>query len=156
MVALIMDDIFDKYRGDSTALISMLNDIQKKYKYLPMEALEQVSKKLHVSLAKIYGIITFYSHYKLNKPGKVNIKICHGTACYVKNAEMITNALKFDYDIIPNKTTEDGLFSLEHVSCIGACALAPTLEINGEIHGEMDTKKIRKIINKIKRLEGSK
>jgi NADH:ubiquinone oxidoreductase subunit E len=149
-------EILDNYPKKSSSLIGVLNDIQNKYDYLPFEILQEVSKRFHVSLAKIYGVITFYSHYKLNKPGKFKIKICHGTACYVKNAEMITNTLKFDFDIRPGETTEDGLFSMDHVSCIGACALASTVEINGEVHGEMDSKKIRKTINKIKRLEGSK
>ena len=150
-----MLDILDKYRGDSTALISILNEIQEKFDYLPMNALEEVSKILHISLAKIYGVVTFYSQFKLNKPGKYNIKSCHGTACYVKNAGMITNTLKFDYEIEPDKTTKDGLFSMEHVSCIGACALAPVVEINGEVHGEMDSKKIRRVVKKLKR-EGAK
>ena len=152
----MIEDIFKDYQYDSTSLISLLNDIQEKYGYLPFSVLEQVSKRLNVSLAKIYGIITFYSHYKLNKPGKFNIKICHGTACYVKNAEMITNVLKYDYDLLPGKSTQDGLFSLEQVSCIGACALAPNVEINGEIHGQMDSKKMRKTLKRLKRLEGTK
>lgn len=146
-----MLDILDKYQGDSTALISILNEIQKKYGYLPMSALEEVSKNLRISLAKIYGVVTFYSQFKLNKPGKYNIKSCHGTACYVKNAGMITNTLKFDYEIEPGKTTKDGLFSMEHVSCVGACALAPVVEINGEIHGEMTSKKMRRVVKKLKR-----
>lgn len=146
-----MLDILDKYQGDSTALISILNEIQEKYGYLPMSALEEVSKNLRISLAKIYGVVTFYSQFKLNKPGKYNIKSCHGTACYVKNAGMITNTLKFDYEIEPGKTTKDGLFSMEHVSCVGACALAPVVEINGEIHGEMTSKKMRRVVKKLKR-----
>lgn len=146
-----MLDILDKYHGDSTALISILNEIQKKYGYLPMSALEEVSKNLRISLAKIYGVVTFYSQFKLDKPGKYNIKSCHGTACYVKNAGMITNTLKFDYEIEPGKTTKDGLFSMEHVSCVGACALAPVVEINGEIHGEMTSKKMRRVVKKLKR-----
>lgn len=146
-----MLDILDKYHGDSTALISILNEIQEKYGYLPMSALEEVSKNLRISLAKIYGVVTFYSQFKLNKPGKYNIKSCHGTACYVKNAGMITNTLKFDYEIEPGKTTKDGLFSMEHVSCVGACALAPVVEINGEIHGEMTSKKMRRVVKKLKR-----
>jgi NADH-quinone oxidoreductase subunit E len=154
MVSVV--DIFEKYPQNPSSLISILNDIQKKFNYLPFEVLQQVSKRLHVSLAKIYGITTFYSQFKLNEPGKYKIKSCHGTACYVKNAEMITNALKYDFNIIPGNTTDDGLFSLEYVSCIGACALAPNVEINSEIHGEMDTKKMRKAIKRIKRLEGSK
>lgn len=149
-------DILEKYPEKPSSLISILNDIQKNYDYLPFEALKQVSLNLNVSLAKIYGIATFYSQFKLSKPGKYKIKSCHGTACYVKNAEMITNTLKFDFDILPNKTTTDGLFSLEYVSCIGACALAPNVEINGEIYGEMDSKTMRKTIKKIKRLEGLK
>ncbi|MCE7735749.1 MAG: NAD(P)H-dependent oxidoreductase subunit E [Candidatus Heimdallarchaeota archaeon] len=145
------DEILRKYDFKGSAIIQVLSDLQDFHSYLPFEKLEYISKRLNLPLSKIYGIITFYSDFKLNKPGKYNIKSCHGTACYVKNAEMITNTLKFDFEIEPGKTTSDEIFSMEHVSCIGACALAPVVEINGEVHGEMDSKKMRRIVKKLKR-----
>lgn len=145
------DEILRKYDYKGSAIIQILSDLQDFHSYLPFDKLEYISKSLNLPLAKIFGIITFYADFKLNKPGKYNIKSCHGTACYVKNAEMITNTLKFDFEIEPGKTTSDELFSMEHVSCIGACALAPVVEINGEVHGEMDSKKMRRIVKKLKR-----
>ena len=145
------DEILRKYEYKGSAIIQILSDLQDFHSYLPYEKLEYISKRLNLPLSKMFGIITFYADFKLNKPGKYNIKSCHGTACYVKNAEMITNTLKFDFELEPNKTTSDELFSMEHVSCIGACALAPVVEINGEVHGEMDSKKMRRIVKKLKR-----
>lgn len=145
------DEILRKYEYKGSSIIQILSDLQDFHSYLPFEKIEYISKRLNLPLSKIFGIITFYADFKLNKPGKYNIKSCHGTACYVKNAEMITNTLKFDFEIEPAKTTSDELFSMEHVSCIGACALAPVVEINGEVHGEMDSKKMRRIVKKLKR-----
>ncbi|OLS23881.1 MAG: NADP-reducing hydrogenase subunit HndA [Candidatus Heimdallarchaeota archaeon LC_2] len=147
------DEILRKYEFKGSSIIQILSDLQNSHSYLPFKELEYISKRLNLPLSKIFGIITFYADFKLNQPGKYNIKSCHGTACYVKNAEMITNTLKFDFEIEPGKTTSDELFSMEHISCIGACALAPVLEINGEVYGEMDSKKMRRIIKKLKREE---
>ena len=147
------DEILRKYEYKGSSIVQVLSELQNLHSYLPFEDLEYISRRLNLPLAKIYGIITFYADFKLNKPGKYNIKSCHGTACYVKNAEMITNTLKFDFDIEPGKTTDDELFSMEHVSCIGACALAPVVEINGEVHGEMDSKQMRRIVKRLKREE---
>lgn len=145
------DEILRKYEYKGSSIIQVLSELQEIHSYLPFEELKYISRSLKLSLSKIYGIITFYADFKLNKPGKYNIKSCHGTACYVKNADMITNTLKFDFDIEPGKTTSDDLFSMEHVSCIGACALAPVVEINGEVHGEMDSKQMRRIVKRLKR-----
>ncbi|MHA2098570.1 MAG: NADH-quinone oxidoreductase subunit NuoE family protein [Candidatus Kariarchaeaceae archaeon] len=145
------DEILRKYDYNSSSIIQILSELQELHSYLPFEEIEFISKTLKLPLAKIYGIITFYADFKLNKPGKYNIKSCHGTACFVKNANMITNTLKFDFEIEPGKTTSDELFSMEHVSCIGACALAPVVEINGEVHGEMDSKQMRRIVKRLKR-----
>ncbi len=145
------DEILRKYKYKGSAIVQVLSNIQDSHGYLPYEELIYISNKLNLPLSKIYGIITFYADFKLNKPGKYNIKSCHGTACFVKNADMITNTLKFDFDIEPGKTTSDELFSMEHVSCIGACALAPVVEINGEVHGEMDSKQMRRIVKRLKR-----
>lgn len=148
-----ISDLLEKYRGDPASLISVLNEVQEKFKYLPYSVLEQVSISLKVSMAKIYGIVTFYHHYKLEKPGKYLIRCCEGTACHVKNSNMIINTLDLDYNIKIGQTTDDGLFSMEQVACMGGCALAPIVEINGERHGKMDHKKIKRLIREIKKKE---
>jgi NADH:ubiquinone oxidoreductase subunit E len=145
------DEILRKYNYDRSSIVQILSHLQEIHSYLPFRELEYISDVLSLPLSKIFGIITFYADFKLNKPGKYNIKSCQGTACFVKNANMITNTLKFDFEIEPGKTTSDQLFSMEHVSCIGACALAPVVEINGEVHGEMDSKQMRRIVKRLKR-----
>lgn len=150
-----IDEILRKYDSKGSDIVQILSDLQSLYRYLPFEDLEYISERLNLPLSKIFGIITFYSDFKLIKPGKYHIKSCHGTACYVQNAEMISHILKYDFQIEPNLESVEGMFSMEHVSCIGACALAPVVEINGEVHGEMDSKKISRVIKKIKREDKS-
>lgn len=145
------EEILKKYEYRASAIVQILSKLQNIHGFLPFGELEYIAKRLSLPLSKIFGIITFYADFKLNKPGKYNIKSCHGTACFVKNADMITNTLKFDFEIEPGKTTSDEIFSMEHVSCIGACALAPVVEINGEVHGEMDSKQMRRIVKRLKR-----
>ncbi|MCY3412175.1 MAG: NAD(P)H-dependent oxidoreductase subunit E [Candidatus Heimdallarchaeota archaeon] len=148
-----VSQILEKYNGDSSALITILNEVQETYQYLPREALDAIAKDLKISLAKIFGVVTFYSQYKLEKPGKYSIKCCHGTACYVKGATSITQTLDLEHNIRKAETTQDGVFSMEEVACLGACALAPVVEINGEIFGKLDSNKINKIITDIKEKE---
>ncbi len=99
------DEILRKYEYKGSAIVQILSDIQDFHTYLPYEELEYISERLNLPLSKIFGIITFYADFKLNKPGKYNIKSCHGNACYVKNAEMITKTMKFYFEIEPGKTT---------------------------------------------------
>ncbi len=150
----ILFQIMEKYNWDSSAIISILNEIQKHYDYLPFDALKYISKELNVPLSKINGIITFYANFTTNKPGKYKLRACHGTACFVKGANPLTDTLETEFGIVDGKTTEDGLFTLEVIACLGACAIAPVIEINGEVHGEMDPKKLKRLIKSIKRKEG--
>lgn len=146
-------EVLDKHNREPSSLISILNEIQEEYHYIPRDIIEILADELKVSRAKIFGVITFYAQFKLVKPGKYMIKVCNGTACFVGGSGMIKNSLKFEFNILTDQTTEDGLFSMEEVSCIGACALAPVLDINGEVHGKMNTKKLKRAVKDIKRRE---
>ena len=146
-------DIILEHNRDPASLINILNEIQEEQGFLPMPSLELLAKELKISLSKIHGVITFYSQYKLNKPGKYEIRVCNGTACFVKDSRILIDTLKSDFNIVSDTTTEDGVFSMETVSCLGCCALAPVVEINGEIHGEMNSSKLKRLIKGIKRKE---
>ncbi|MHA2250889.1 MAG: NADH-quinone oxidoreductase subunit NuoE family protein [Candidatus Kariarchaeaceae archaeon] len=146
--------LIEKYDFKPSALIQILSELHEIHDYLPLEEIKIISEKLGISLSKIYGVISFYAHFKLDKPGKHKVTVCSGTACFVKNATMLLDVLDFEFDIQDGKTTEDGLFSMESVTCLGCCALAPVVKMDDQVHGEMDLKKIRRLIKQTKRLEG--
>ncbi|MGM0597550.1 MAG: NADH-quinone oxidoreductase subunit NuoE [Myxococcota bacterium] len=135
------------------ALIPLLQDIQGELGYLSREAIAQVSKLLKLSESKIYGVASFYNQFKFNPPGKYHIQICRGTACHIKGSKTILEHLQRELRIAPDQTTKDGLFSLEVVSCVGACSLAPLIVVNDKFYADVDKKKIKKIIKKIRKEE---
>jgi len=133
------------------ALISILQQVQKKYGYLPREAISILAEELKISENEIYGVATFYSQFKFNKPGKYQIKACQGTACHVRGARKILGEIEQNLKITHNETTEDGLFSLEKVACMGCCALAPVMVVNDEVYGTCTPTKVRKTIDDSKK-----
>lgn len=149
----ITQNFIDKHGRDPSSLITILNEVQDYFHYLPKESLNIISKELHVSLAKIHGVITFYTQFKLTKPGKHIIQACHGTACYVRGAQQLTNILTNDFGLEDGKTSENGIFSLEVVACFGVCASAPVVEIDGNTYGKLTPKKLDREIKKIIRDE---
>ena len=142
-------DVLQKYNSNPSALIQILNEIQEAEGFLPRDLIDTLSTELNIPLSKIYGVITFYEHYKLTKPGKHIVTACMGTACFVKSAKLLLQTLEIDLGIKSGETTEDGLFSVEQVACLGCCALAPVIQIDGEVHGQMTPAKLQKLINKI-------
>ncbi len=128
-------------------LMNLLLQIQEKYNYLPKEKLIELSKSKNIPGVDIYGIATFYAQFKLEKPGKYKISICRGTACHVKNSGSIIEYLEEYLNLKIGQTSEDGKFTLETVNCIGACAKAPAMMINGEVYGELTKEKVKKIID---------
>lgn len=145
--------IAEKYKGIDGGVMSALHEIQDKYGYISEENQKYLSKELSVPLSEIYGIITFYSRFSLLPKGKYNIQVCLGTACYVKGAEAVFNAFKENLGIDEGHMTEDGLFSLESVRCIGACGLAPALVVNGDVYGKVTPDMVPGIIEKYKSKE---
>lgn len=151
MAKIDLDKSFKKH-GDY--LISILQDIQEFYQYLPEEVLREVSEKMGVPLIDIYGVATFYQSFSLSPKGEHVITACLGTACYVRGGTKIVDALSRDLNIKVGETTSDAKFTLETVNCLGCCAIGPILVIDGEYYGEMTPKKALDLLKSIK--EGKK
>ena len=149
-------NICDKYANEPTPLMMILSDIQNTYGYIPLEAQEIVSAKTNISVAEIYGVVTFYSFFSLKPKGKYIIGCCLGTACYVKGAQQVIDKFSELLGIKPGETTEDGLFTIDALRCIGACALAPAVTINGHIYPHVSVNDVPGIINEYKTKEAAK
>ena len=127
-------------------LIMVLHRVQQTYGYIPREIAIKTGEMLGVPLAKIYGVITFYNFFRLQKAGKYNIQVCLGTACYLRGGDDLINEFERLLGVGLNATTEDGLFSVEAVRCLGCCGLAPVAVVNGEVHGKLEVKDVAGII----------
>ena len=127
-------EICDRHAGEKTPLIMILNDIQNEYGYIPLEVQQIVSDKTGISVAEIYGVVTFYSFFSLVPNGKYAIGVCLGTACYVKGAQQVIDKFSEILGIGAGQTTEDGLFTIDALRCIGACGIAPAVTINGKVY----------------------
>jgi NADH-quinone oxidoreductase subunit E len=134
-----VDQIIDKHHGEASSLIQVLLDIQSENHWLPKEALDRVSEKLQVPMARIQHIATFYKAFSLVPKGRHEIHICLGTACHVRGAPRVLDTVKELIGIGPGETDLDLKFSLETVNCLGCCALGPVVEIDGTTHGKMGT-----------------
>lgn len=143
------DELLKKYSNDKENLIQILNSVQEYYGYIPENSQRKISEYLKISMAEIYGVITFYSRFTLKPKGKYNIAICLGTACFVKGSEKIMDRAKEILKIEPGETTKDGMFSLEETRCVGACGLAPVFTVNGEVYGNATVQKLDEVIDKI-------
>jgi NADH:ubiquinone oxidoreductase subunit E len=134
-------------------LIQILQEVQEVFDYLPQKVVEYIAKQMKISEHKIYSVATFYSQFKFIKPGKHIIRVCMGTACHVLGAQSLLNKLSNVLEVNPGETTEDGLFSLEQVYCLGCCALAPVMVIDEEVYGNMTAAKVNKILRKFRKEE---
>jgi NADH-quinone oxidoreductase subunit E len=148
-----VDLIVDKYQEKRTALISILHDVQDRFKYLPEEALKMVASRLHMDINEIYGVATFYKSFSLFPKGKHSITLCLGTACHVRGGPKILRELKKQLNIEPGQTTADKQFSLNVVNCLGVCAIGPVMFVDGKFYGEMSPLKAKRIIEKMNRNE---
>ena len=140
-------EICGRYKDEKTPLMLILSDIQNEYGYIPLEVQEVVSEETGISVAEIYGVVTFYSFFSLTPKGKYVIGCCLGTACYVKGADKILAALEERLGIKAGECTEDGFFSIESCRCLGACGLAPVMTIDGEVYGKCTPESAVKIID---------
>lgn len=148
--------ILEEYEGDQGSLIPILNEVQKSIGYLPVEAQEYISKELNIPLSKIYGVVTFYTQFSTEPKGDFVIHACDGTACHVRDSQDIIDTIKDELNLDDNtQTTDDGRFTLETVSCIGACGLAPVVTINEKVYGKLTPEKIREVIGEYKGSEKS-
>ncbi|MBQ1516916.1 MAG: NAD(P)H-dependent oxidoreductase subunit E [Clostridia bacterium] len=148
-----INEICDRHINDKTPLMMILSDIQKEYGYVPVEVQEIVSEKTGISVAEIYGVVTFYSFFSLKPKGKYIIGCCLGTACYVKGAQQIIDKFSEILGIGPGETTEDGLFTLDALRCIGACGIAPAVTINGTVYPKMEVGQVAGVIEQYRSKE---
>lgn len=129
--------IINKLKDDDGALIEVLHEVQDYYGYLPFEVQKLISEEMDVSLSEIYGVVSFYSRFTIDPVGKYRISVCLGTACYVKGAQKVLDALIKKLNVEVGEVTEDGKFSIEEARCLGACGLAPVMMINEEVYGKV-------------------
>lgn len=148
-----LEEVLDEFEGQYGTMISILQKTQEIYGYLPMDAIYRISERTGVSPAKIMGTATFYAQFRLQPIGKYLIMLCKGTACHVNGADSIGDVLTGELGIEDGGTTEDGLFTLEYVACLGCCSLSPVMMINGETYGQLDGQKAVKIINDYRKRE---
>ncbi|KRN49561.1 MULTISPECIES: NAD(P)H-dependent oxidoreductase subunit E [Kandleria] len=144
-------DICERYKDEKTPLMMILHDIQHEYGYIPLEVQEIVSQETGITVAEIYGVVTFYSFFSLKPKGKYVIGCCLGTACYVKGAQQVIDKFQEILHIAPGETSEDGLFTLDALRCIGACGIAPAVSINGTVYPKMEVSQVPKIIEQYRK-----
>lgn len=141
-------EMLEKHKGEKGALLQVLQEVQLIMGYVPLEVQELVAEACDVTLSEVYSTLTFYSFFNLQPRGKYLIRVCLGTACYVRGAEKILDRIQQDLKIEVGGTTEDGLFTLEACRCVGACGLAPCIIINDDVHGRLTADKIPAILAK--------
>lgn len=129
--------IVERWKGKKGTLIMVLHEIEKHYGYVPREVSLEISREMGIPLARIYEVLTFYHYFKLTPPGKHTISVCLGTACYLKGAPSLINEIHNILGISPGETTQDGLFNLTVVRCLGCCGLAPVIKVDDKIYGEV-------------------
>lgn len=145
------DEIIAQHGNTSKDLIPVIQDIQAFYRYLPAELLSYVAKKLSIDEAKAYSVATFYENFSFEAKGKYVIRVCDGTACHVRKSSLILEELYKQLGLSKEKhTTEDMMFTLETVSCLGACGLAPVLTVNDEVYPAMTAQKVRELIAELR------
>ena len=145
-------EIIEK-NGANASLISVLEEIQAQYRYLPREAMILVSERLGVPLSQVYSVATFYNAFSLERRGRHEICVCVGTACHVRGAQRVLTRLEESLGIKPGETTSDWNYSLDTVHCLGACALGPIIVVDGEYSGQMHVKKVDELLTRIEQVD---
>ena len=146
-------EICERYKDEPTPLIMILEDVQKEFGYVPFEAQELISELTGHPVSEIYGILTFYSFFSLTPKGKYVIGVCLGTACYVKGSQLVLDKFSQLLNIKPGETTKDGLFTLDVLRCLGACAIAPAVSVNGKVFPNVKVDNVADIIKQYRDLE---
>ena len=150
----VLDRAIEEFGREEKSLIAILQAAQEAYRYLPKEIFPYLAEKLNVSEAKIFGVVTFYENFSLDQKGKYVIKVCDGTACHVRHSVPVLNELRKQLGLKDGqKTTDDLMFTVETVSCLGACGLAPVMMVNETVYSAMTPEKVREVIKSIKEAE---
>ncbi|MEA1987172.1 MAG: NADH-quinone oxidoreductase subunit NuoE [Candidatus Marinimicrobia bacterium] len=140
--------LIDKHGREESVLIPLLQDVQTEYGYVPKDSINIIAEELLIYPVEIYGVLTFYSQFKLNKPGKHTIRVCQGTACHVMGGKVLLDNISDKLGIEDGETTEDGLFSIERVACLGTCGMAPVVAIDEKFYGNVQLNQVDDILNK--------
>jgi NADH-quinone oxidoreductase subunit E len=146
-----LKSFIETWKSRPGSLIMVLHHVQEVYGYIPREVAFEVADLLDVPLAKIYGVVTFYNFFKLKKPGRNQIQVCLGTACYLRGGEDVLKEVEEHLGVGLNTVTPDGEFSIEAVRCLGCCGLAPVMVINGEVYGKVETSNLPAILAKYRK-----
>lgn len=149
----LINEVLEKYADVDGSLITILQHAQDIYGYLPTDVLYHIAEKIGSTPAKVMGVATFYSQFRLQPVGKYLIMLCQGTACHVNGSEKIEKAIKDEIGISDGETTEDGLFTLKNVACLGCCSLSPVMMINDETYGRLTPEKAKEILRNLKAKE---
>ena len=144
-----LDSILDGRRSQPHQLIEVLQDVQEHYGYVPEEAMRGISQELGMPLTDVYSVASFYKAFSLKPRGKNVVTVCTGTACHVRGAKMVLDQATGQLGVAPSEMTKDGLFTIEQVNCLGACALGPVVTENGSCHHHMNPGKMRKLIKSL-------
>ena len=142
-----IDDIINKYINEEGVLIQLLLDIQREFNWIPKEAITRINERLQIPVSQIYRVASFYTALSLKPRGRHLIRVCLGTACYVRGSPRILDSVERKLDIKAGDTTSDGKFTLETVNCLGCCALGPVVEIDGQYHGRLSSANISKMLS---------
>ena len=146
----LLSDTLEEYAAVKGSLITILQHTQDIYGYLPKEAIELISEKTGIATSEIMGVGTFYTQFRFEPVGKYLIMLCQGTACHVNSSELILETIKDELGIEDGGTTEDGLFSLKCVACLGCCSLSPVMMINEDTYGSLTPEKTKKILKELR------
>ena len=150
---VLIKSICAKYKNDEHELINVLHEVQHHLGYLPEEVQHGIARELKIPVAKVYGVVTFYSFFTMIPKGKYDVSICLGTACYVRGGELIVEEFKRRLNIGVGETSSDGLFSLNAIRCVGACGLAPVVTVGEKVYGRVTPQQVRRIIDEYIKIE---
>ena len=146
--------ILKEFGTDSAKLIPILQKVQDAYGFLPEDVMRYIANELEISPARVFGVATFFAHFAITPKGKHIVRVCNGTACHVKGSAAVINMVREVLKLKPGQdTTEDGLFTLECVSCLGACGLAPVMVMDETVHGQITAEKASQIIDEVRKQE---
>lgn len=141
-----LDKIITKHKGKPGGLIPVLEEAQVALEYLPMSVQKKIAKELNLPLSRVYGVVTFYSFFTMTPRGKHTVRVCLGTACYVRGGKAIAETLEKEFGIKEGETTADRMFTLETIRCLGACGLGPVVVVDEDVHGRVKPSKIKEMM----------
>lgn len=142
-----LDMIIEKYKGKPGGLIPVLEETQVELEYIPISVQKRIASGLNLPLSRVYGVVTFYSFFTMTPRGKHTVRVCLGTACYVRGGKALTEELEKQFGIKEGETTADRLFTLESVRCLGACGLGPVIVVNDDVHGRVKPAKVKEVLS---------